>query len=121
MGGAYVLPLFLQNIKGYTAMETGLIMLPSALVMGVLMPISGSLFDKVGAKPVVIPGLIILAIASFKLSTAININSSKESIIVISCLRSVGLGLAMMPISTAGMNAVKKKYDCKSISSLIIL
>ena len=50
MGSAYILPMFLQNIRGYTAMETGLIMLPSALVMGVLMPISGKLFDKIGCK-----------------------------------------------------------------------
>lgn len=114
MGGAYVLPLFLQNIRGYTAMQTGLIMLPSALVMGFFMPISGKIFDKVGAKPVVIPGLIILAIASFKLSAAINMNSSKESIIFISCLRSVGLGLAMMPISTAGMNSVKSEMIPKA-------
>ena len=60
MGGAYVLPLFLQNVRGYTAMQAGLIMLPSALVVGILMPISGSGFDKVGAKPLVIPGLVIL-------------------------------------------------------------
>jgi EmrB/QacA subfamily drug resistance transporter len=109
MGGMYVLPLFLQNVRGYTAMQTGLIMLPSALVVGVLMPISGSLFDKFGAKPIVIPGLIILGISSLQLSTAINMNSSKEHIIFITCLRSVGMGLAMMPISTAGMNVIPTK------------
>lgn len=107
MGGSYVLPLFLQNIRGYTPMETGLIMLPSALVMGFLMPVSGALFDKIGAKPIVIPGLIILAAASFELSKVINMNSSKEWIIIVSCIRAVGLGIAMMPISTVGMNAVK--------------
>ena len=82
-------------------------MFPSALVMGALMPLSGTLYDKFGAKPVVIPGLIILALATFKLSTAISMNSSKESIIFINCIRSIGLGIAMMPISTAGMNVVK--------------
>lgn len=107
MGGSYVLPLFLQNIRGYTPMETGLIMLPSALVMGLLMPLSGGLFDKIGAKPIVVPGLVILAVASFELSKVINMNSSKEWIIIVSCIRAVGLGIAMMPISTVGMNAVK--------------
>lgn len=109
MGGAYILPLFLQNVRGYTAMETGLIMLPSALVMGILMPISGALFDKVGAKPLVIPGLIILGITSYELANVINMNSSKSYIILITCIRSIGLGLAAMPISTVGMNAVKKE------------
>lgn len=109
MGASYILPLFLQNIRGYTAIQTGLIMLPSALVIGVLMPISGNLFDKIGAKPLVIPGIIILGISSYKLAGAINMNSSQSYIILITCIRSVGLGLAMMPISTVGMNAVKKE------------
>ncbi|NMM65158.1 DHA2 family efflux MFS transporter permease subunit [Clostridium sp. P21] len=109
MGGTYVLPLFLQNIRGYTAMQTGIIMFPSAIVVGILMPISGNLFDRFGAKPIVIPGLIILAISSIELSTSINMNSSREHIIFITCLRSVGMGLAMMPISTAGMNVIPTK------------
>jgi EmrB/QacA subfamily drug resistance transporter len=106
MGGMYVLPLFLQSVRGYTAMEAGLILLPSALVMGVMMPISGNLFDKIGAKALVIPGLLILAVSSYELSTAINMNSSKGTIIFINCIRSVGIGLSTMPISTLGMNAV---------------
>lgn len=106
MGGMYILPLFLQNIRGYTAMETGIIMLPAAIVVGILMPISGSIFDKFGAKPIVIPGLIILALSSYELSTLINMNSSRNLIIFTLCMRSVGLGLSMMPISTAGMNVI---------------
>ncbi|EGW40885.1 DHA2 family efflux MFS transporter permease subunit [Desulfosporosinus sp. OT] len=110
MGGSYILPLFLQNVRGYTPMETGLIMLPSALVMGFLMPVSGSLFDKFGAKPLVISGLVILGISSYELASAVNMYSSKSSIILITCIRSIGLGLAAMPITTAGMNAVKREF-----------
>ncbi|OPJ64719.1 DHA2 family efflux MFS transporter permease subunit [Clostridium chromiireducens] len=106
MGGIYVLPLFLQNVRAYTPMETGLMMLPGALVMGVLMPISGNLMNKVGVKALVIPGLLILAGSSFELANAINMNSSKEHIVLINCIRSVGMGLSMMPISTSGMNVV---------------
>lgn len=108
MGGVYVLPIFLQSVRGYTAMEAGIIMLPGALVMGIMMPISGNLFEKVGVKTVVIPGLLILAISSYELATALNMNSSKETIIFINCIRSIGIGLSMMPISTTGMNVVPK-------------
>jgi EmrB/QacA subfamily drug resistance transporter len=114
MGGVYVMPLFLQNIRGYTAMETGIIMFPAAIVVGILMPISGNLFDKIGIKPVVIPGLVILGISSYMLSNSINMNSTREFITILLCLRSVGLGLAMMPINTAGMNAVPKNLIAKA-------
>ncbi|MDK2800835.1 MAG: hypothetical protein PWQ70_2454 [Clostridiales bacterium] len=106
IGGTYVLPLFLQNLRGYTAMQTGIILFPSAIAVGFMMPISGGLFDRVGAKPVVLPGLFILGIASLRLAHLIDINSSKDVISLTLLVRGLGLGLAMMPISTAGMNSV---------------
>lgn len=114
MGGSYVLPLFLQNIRGYSAMQAGMIMLPSALVVGIMMPISGNIFDKIGAKPLVIPGLFILAFSSFQLSAAMNMNSSKGTIILITCIRSIGMGLTMMPINTMSMNAIPPKLVGKA-------
>jgi len=114
MGGVYVLPLFLQSVRGYTAMEAGLIMLPGALVMGIMMPVSGNLFDRVGVKAVAMPGLIILAVSSYELATTINMNSSRETIIFINCMRCIGIGLSMMPISTSGMNAVPKQLVGKA-------
>lgn len=108
MGGVYVLPLFLQNIRGYTAMQTGMIMLPSAIATGFMMPISGKLFDKFGAKPIVIPGLVILTAFSYELAK-VNLDTSKLAITTILAVRGIGMGLAMMPITTAGMNTVPIK------------
>ncbi|CAH2213549.1 DHA2 family efflux MFS transporter permease subunit [Tepidibacter aestuarii] len=114
MGGTYVIPLFLQNIRGYTPMETGMILFPSAIAVGVMMPLSGSIFDTVGAKPVVIPGIVLLGAASYLLVGRINLDSSANSIKFILTIRGIGLGLAMMPISTAGMNAVPKQLIGKA-------
>lgn len=105
MGGAYIMPMFLQNAMGYTAMQTGMILFPAAIATGFMMPISGILFDKLGAKPVVIPGLIVLFIASYDLAS-INANTSNQHIIWALVVRGLALGIAMMPISTVGMNAV---------------
>ena len=104
-GGIFLLPLFLQNLQGYTAMQTGMLMFPSAVVTGITMPIGGRLFDKFGAKPVVIPGLTLLTLATYELSQ-INLDTSSGTIILISVIRGIGMGLAMMPASTVGMNAV---------------
>ncbi|KJR49462.1 Membrane component of multidrug resistance system [Desulfosporosinus sp. I2] len=107
MGGIYVLPLFLQNLRGYTAMETGLILFPSAIASGLMMPISGAIFDKLGAKIVTVPGLIVLAYATYKMSQ-FNLDTPAITITLIACLRGIGLGLAMMPVNTAAMNAVPR-------------
>ena len=107
MGGIYVLPLFLQSLRGYTAMETGLILFPSAIASGLMMPISGALFDKYGAKVVTIPGLLLVALATYKMST-FNMDTTRTTVTLIATLRGIGLGFSMMPVNTAAMNAVPR-------------
>jgi drug resistance transporter, EmrB/QacA subfamily len=107
MGGIYVLPLFLQNLRGYTAMETGIILFPSAVASGLMMPISGAIFDKFGAKVVTVPGLLILAFATYKMSL-FNLDTPKAAITMTAAIRGIGLGLAMMPVNTSGMNSVPR-------------
>ncbi|AVX19553.1 drug resistance transporter, EmrB/QacA subfamily [Carboxydocella sporoproducens DSM 16521] len=104
-GGIFLLPLFLQNLRGYTAMQTGIIMFPSAVATGLMMPIGGKLLDRLGPKPVVIPGLAILALATYELAH-LSMETPQTTITWLLVLRGLGLGLAMMPASTAGMNAV---------------
>lgn len=104
-GGIFLLPLFLQNLRGYTAMETGMLLFPGAVATGITMPIGGRIFDKFGAKPVVIPGLIILTMTTYALSK-ITMDTSARTIMHLVLLRGVGMGFAMMPSTTAGMNAV---------------
>ncbi len=105
MGGLYLVPLFLQNLRGYTAMETGMILLPSAIATALAMPISGKLLDKFGLKPVVVPGMIILLISSFALAF-VNMDTSRTELIMILSIRGLGFGFVMMPVTTAGMNAI---------------
>lgn len=107
MGGIYILPLFLQSIRGYTAMETGMILFPSAIASGLMMPISGALFDKYGAKVVTVPGLILVALATYKMST-FNMDTTRTTVTLIATLRGIGLGFSMMPVNTAAMNAVPR-------------
>ncbi len=104
-GGIFLLPLFLQNLQGYTALQTGLLLFPSALATGITMPIGGKLFDKFGARPVVLPGLILLTWTTYMLSK-MTMDTSSQTIIALTILRGVAMGLAMMPSSTVGMNAV---------------
>jgi EmrB/QacA subfamily drug resistance transporter len=103
--GVMFLPLYLQNIRGFSAVRTGLFMTPGALVSALLMPISGRLFDKFGARPLGIIGLFIVTLATFGFTT-FTTDTSSSTIQWLYILRSAGMALAMMPMMTAGMNTV---------------
>lgn len=104
-GGVFLIPLFTQNLMKLTPYETGLLLVPSALVTAVMMPISGILFDRFGAKALTIIGVGITAWGTWELRT-LSVEISNASIIYLTSVRSIGMGLAMMPITTAGMNTV---------------
>lgn len=105
MGGVYAIPLFLQRLKGYTAMQTGILMFPSAIATGIMMPISGKIADKINPKIIILPGLILLGLSSYKLGQ-INLNTSRDMTNLLLILRGAGLGLSMMPLTTLGMNVL---------------
>jgi len=101
-GALYYIPIFLQSIKGVGALQSGELMMPSALVSAVMMPLSGILYDKVGPRVPVIVGIAITAVCTLAYSV-IDIGTSLGFIILLNCLRSIGLGLIMMPTQTALM------------------
>lgn len=105
-GGMYLTPIFLQTVQGYGTLDTGLILLPQALVMMVMMPVAGKLFDKVGAVPLGLVGLLICGTMTYHLHT-LTVDTPKKTLILLLSLRSLGIGLSMMPLITAGMNAVE--------------
>ncbi|CRK84917.1 DHA2 family efflux MFS transporter permease subunit [Neobacillus massiliamazoniensis] len=103
--GVFFLPIYLQDIRGYSAIRTGLFMTPAALASAVLMPISGRLFDRIGARPLGIIGLTIITIATLGF-TNLGLETSSSTIQWLYILRNTGVSIAMMPIMTAGMNAI---------------
>ncbi|QQE77143.1 DHA2 family efflux MFS transporter permease subunit [Alicyclobacillus sp. SO9] len=103
--GIFLLPLYLQNIMGFSALRTGLFMTPAALASAVVMPISGRLFDRIGARPLGLLGLFVITIATYGF-TGLTLSSSGAHIQWLYILRSVGMGMTMMPIMTAGMNTL---------------
>ena len=103
--GIFLIPIFTQAVQGYTALQTGLIMMPAALATGCMMPIAGKLFDRYGAAPLAVTGLVILVITTYLLHN-LTIYSTNREILFLLIIRGVGLGLCMMPLTTAGMNTV---------------
>ncbi|MDU5187571.1 MAG: DHA2 family efflux MFS transporter permease subunit [Staphylococcus epidermidis] len=104
-GGMILLPLYLQNLRGFSALDSGLLLLPGALVMGALGPVAGKLLDTIGIKPLAIFGIGIMTYATWELSK-LNMDTTYLHIMWIYIVRSFGMAFVMMPIITAGMNAL---------------
>ncbi|WP_434749637.1 DHA2 family efflux MFS transporter permease subunit [Paenibacillus amylolyticus] len=107
-GSMILIPLYLQQIKGYTPLETGLILLPQALASGISMPLGGRLFDKIGARPLAFVGLGIISGALFILSS-ITATTGLGLIITALLMMGFGMGLSMMPLNTHVLNAAPRK------------
>lgn len=105
-----LLPLYLQNARGYSALESGLLMLPGALVMGLLMPVTGRLFDRFGAKWLAVAGLII-TIATTAGFINLTDHTTYAYLLLMSTGRRIGMALLMMPIQTAGLNQLPSRLN----------
>ncbi|MDR9855676.1 MFS transporter [Paenibacillus sp. VCA1] len=103
IGVELFLPLYVQTARGFTPLESGLLLLPGAIVMGVMSPITGRIFDKIGARPLALIGSVILVGTTFLFS---NMTASTPYIymMVIYAIRMFGISLMMMPVMTAGLN-----------------
>jgi len=110
MGGMILTPAYVQNVRGIEPFESGLMMLPGAIVMAVMSPITGRLFDKVGPKILAITGLTITAIATYFLHE-LDMESTHLYIIMIYTLRMVGISMVMMPIMTNGLNSLPARLN----------
>ena len=104
-GSQLLLPLFLQNVRGLSPFATGLLMAPEAIATAIMMPIAGRLLDKVGPRPLAIPGLIGLAFAYWQLS-AIDPNTSDTTIAAILVLRGATFGIMILPLMTVAMDRI---------------
>jgi EmrB/QacA subfamily drug resistance transporter len=111
----FLLPLFLQNVRGLTAMKTGLMLLPSAIGAMVTMPISGRLYDKMGPKIPTIAGLAITCVTTFWMQT-LDITTSDNLLRWMLFCRGMGMGLAMMPIMTYALSSVPQKMTAQASS-----
>jgi EmrB/QacA subfamily drug resistance transporter len=120
MAGFFYVPLFIQEGQGLGAFSTGLILLPSALVTAVLMPISGRLYDRVGARWPAAIGLLITAYGTY-LMHDLTLDTSRSQVVHWLCIRSGGMGLAMMPIMTGAMAVVPntKVGRASSVSNIV--
>lgn len=104
-GFTLVLPLYLQTVRGESPLASGLTLLPGAIVIGAMNPITGRIFDRLGARNMAITGMLLLTVttAAFIPITA---TTPVIDIVCLYTVRMFGISMVMMPVTTTGMNAL---------------
>ncbi|TDB91584.1 DHA2 family efflux MFS transporter permease subunit [Actinomadura sp. KC216] len=105
MGSMILLPIYLQNLRGLTPLETGLLVMPGGLAMGLIGPAVGRLFDRFGGRKLIIPGSagIVLALAGLtQISTAMPF----WQVLGLHALLMISLAVAFTPVFTLGLGAL---------------
>lgn len=106
-GTFFLIPVFLQQVRGYSPFMTGLITLPNALVAAMTMPIAGRLFDRVGARPPVLLGMSIVAL-SFWMLSHLSADTTALDLMLPLAVMGGGMGMAMMPLGTHVLNSAPR-------------
>ncbi|MGH1526214.1 MDR family MFS transporter [Leifsonia sp. L25] len=104
-GVIIVLPLYLQHVLHLDVLGTGLLLLPGGLVMGLAAPFVGRLYDRIGPRPLVIPGAILVSLVMWGL-TMVTETTPIYLVLVAHITMSLGLALMFTPLFTAGLGAV---------------
>ncbi|MEB8209800.1 DHA2 family efflux MFS transporter permease subunit [Staphylococcus succinus] len=108
VGPALLIPLYVQNALGLSALLSGLVIMPGAIVNGVMSIYTGKFYDKYGARPLVLTGFFLLTIFTIMLCF-LKADTSYTYLIIVYALRMFSVSLLMMPLNTAGINSLQNK------------
>jgi EmrB/QacA subfamily drug resistance transporter len=98
-----ILPLYMQNMLHLTPLQSGLVLLPGAVVMGLFNPITGYLFDKFGGKWLARGGLLLLALSTLPF-TFLTSHTSITYLTIMNTVRMISIAMVMMPMTTLAIN-----------------
>ncbi len=119
-GGLFVIPIYLQNLRGLSAYQTGLILIPQALGSMVSSLVGGRLVDRLGVRAVVIPGLLIAAFSFWELSF-LSLYTPYSWFQVLLVLRGLGIGLVAQPLIVAALSEIPPRQlsQASAINSVV--
>lgn len=109
IGAETLLPLFMQNVLDFSPLQSGLMLLPGAIVIGIMSPITGRLYDRYGAKWLALTGLGIVTVTTF-MFTNLSLDTTFTYLTIIYAIRMFGLSMALMPVITSALNQLPPKW-----------
>jgi MFS transporter, DHA2 family, lincomycin resistance protein len=109
VGTIVLLPIYLQNVLHLDPLDTGLLLLPGGLLMGLLGPVVGRLYDRVGPRALLVPGAVAVSVALW-IATLLGAGSPVWLVLAFHLLLSAGLAFVLTPLFTAGLGSVQPRY-----------
>jgi MFS transporter, DHA2 family, multidrug resistance protein len=103
----FILPMFLQQLLGYPALDSGLLLLPRGLCMALVMPVAGKMYNRLGPRILIGAGLIVTAVSFWQLST-LSLEVGFWDLFIPNMLQGGGFGLIFVALSTAVLSAIEK-------------
>nr|WP_204920328.1 MDR family MFS transporter [Microlunatus panaciterrae] len=107
-GVVILLPIYLQNIRGLDSLQTGLLLLPGGLMMGLLAPLVGKLFDRFGPRALTVTGSVLLTFALWRFST-LDATTAVWVLLGLHLLLSLGLACLFTPTFTTALNPLPQR------------
>ena len=119
-GSTFLLPLYLQNSLGYTALQSGAVFLPVGIIQGFMSPVSGWFSDKISAKVPIMVGVGLL-VFSFYLNSELSYLTEHSFIMTTLYLRGFAMGIIFTPLSTFSLATIPhhKMAQASSISNTV--
>ncbi|UNB46373.1 DHA2 family efflux MFS transporter permease subunit [Staphylococcus coagulans] len=108
IGTLTILPIYMQTMRGLTPLQSGLILLPGGLVMGLLSPVTGKLYDIIGGRILAVSGMTLIFIGTLLLSF-LNAESSITYIVLSFLVMMLGNSGIMVPMTTEALNALPRE------------
>ena len=101
-GAEFLLPVYIQAVRGEPALTAGLVLLPLALCAGLLLPIAGVAYDRIGPRALVVSGFALLAYNTWQLAH-LTATTPIRFLVLLTAIRGVALGLTVQTPFTAAL------------------
>lgn len=108
MSSLFILPLFLQQLLGYPAFDSGLALIPRSVAMLMIMPLAGRIYNRVGPRLMIGIGLFLNAVSFYQLSI-LSLSIGIWDIFLPQFLQGVAFGLIFVSLSTAALSTIEKQ------------
>ena len=105
-GTIILLPIYLQNVLGLSTLQTGLLLLPGGLLMGLLGPYVGRLYDRVGPIRLLVPGVVVVSAVLWAM-TLLGPRTRVPYILAGHVVMSIGFAFLFTPLFTVSLSSVK--------------